>query len=99
MAVSDLRGLAVAVREVVRAPAIVVLASGAEGRAGVVAAVSKELVGRGISAPAIAKEAAEAIGGRAGGKDDLATGGGNRPENVSEAVRIAAEAARRALAR
>ncbi|HJR19716.1 MAG TPA: alanine--tRNA ligase-related protein, partial [Actinomycetota bacterium] len=97
VAVGELRALAVAVREAVKGPAIVALASGADGKAGVAAAVSKELVGRGVSAQAIAKGAAEAIGGRAGGKDDLATGGGNRPEGVAEAVRIAAEAARRAL--
>jgi alanyl-tRNA synthetase len=95
--VGDLRSLAVAVREAVRGPAIVALASGADGKAGIAVAVSKELVGRGIKAPAIAKGPAEAIGGRAGGKDDLATGGGNRPEGVAEAVRIAAEEARRAL--
>jgi alanyl-tRNA synthetase len=95
--VSDLRALAVAVREAVKGPAIVVLASGADGKAGVVAAVSKELVGRGVSAQAIAKGAAEAIGGRAGGKDDLATGGGNRPEGVAEAVRLGGQAARDAL--
>ncbi|MGH2792830.1 MAG: alanine--tRNA ligase [Actinomycetota bacterium] len=97
VAVGELRALAVAVREAVKGPAIVALASGADGKAGVAAAVSKELVGRGVSAQAIAKGAAEAIGGRAGGKDDLATGGGNRPEGVAEAVRIAAGAARRAL--
>ena len=97
LGVGDLRALAVAVREAVRGPAIVALAAGAEGKAGIAVAVTKDLVGRGISAPAIAKGAAEAIGGRAGGKDDLATGGGNRPDGVAEAVRLAAEAARRAL--
>ena len=95
--VGDLRSLAVAVREAVRGPAIVALASGADGKAGIAVAVSKELLGRGVNAPALAKGAAEAIGGRAGGKDDLATGGGNRPEGVAEAVRIAADEARRAL--
>jgi alanyl-tRNA synthetase len=95
--VGDLRSLAVAVREAVRGPAIVALASGADGKAGIAVAVSKELLGRGVKAPALAKGAAEAIGGRAGGKDDLATGGGNRPDGVSEAVRIAADEARRAL--
>ena len=95
--VSALRALAVAVREAIKGPAVVVLASGAEGKAGVVAAVSKELVSRGVSAQAIAKGAADAIGGRAGGKDDLATGGGNRPDGVAEAVRLGAQAARDAL--
>ena len=95
--VGDLRSLAVAVREAVRGAAIVALASGADGKAGIAVAVSKELVGRGVKAPVLAKGPAEAIGGRAGGKDDLATGGGNRPEGVSEAVRLAAEEARRAL--
>ena len=55
------------------------------------------LVGRGVSAKAILSGAAKAIGGGAGGKDDLATGGGNRPDGIAEALRLAADAAREAL--
>ncbi len=95
--VGGLRTLAVAIREAVRGPAVVIVSSGADGKAGIAVAVTKDLTGRGVSAAAIAQGAADAIGGRAGGKPDLATGGGNRPEGVAEAVRIAAEEARRTL--
>jgi alanyl-tRNA synthetase len=94
--VGDLRQLAVAVREAAGGPAVVVLGSGAEGQAGVVAAISKQLAGK-VSAKDIVAAAAPAIGGRGGGKDDIASGGGNRPEGIAEALRLAAAAAQRAL--
>ncbi|MGH2829590.1 MAG: DHHA1 domain-containing protein, partial [Actinomycetota bacterium] len=95
--VGDLQRLAVATREAAGAPAIVVLASSSGGKAGIVAAVTKDVVARGISAKAVIGEAARAIGGGAGGKDDVATGGGNRPDGVAEALRLAGDAAARAL--
>ena len=99
LGVGDLGKLAISVREAVRGPAAVVLGSGVDGKAGVVAAVTKDLVGRGISAKTILVSAAKAIGGGAGGKDDLATGGGNRPDGIAEALRLAGDAAREALAK
>ena len=98
LGVGDLGKLAVSVREAVKGPAAVVLGSGVDGKAGVVAAITKDLVARGVSAKAILSGAAKAIGGGAGGKDDLATGGGNRPDGIAEALRLAADAAREALA-
>jgi len=97
LGVGDLGKLAVSVREALRGPAMVILGSGADGKAGVVAALTKDIVGRGVSAKTILGPAAKAIGGGAGGKDDLATGGGNRPDGVPEALRLAADAAREAL--
>jgi alanyl-tRNA synthetase len=96
LGVGDLRQLAVAVREAAGGSAVVVLGSGAEGQAGVVAAVSKQLAGR-VSAKDIVATAAPAIGGRGGGKDDLASGGGNRPEGIAEALRLAAAVVQRAI--
>ncbi|TMK22940.1 MAG: alanine--tRNA ligase [Actinobacteria bacterium] len=97
LGVGDLGKLAMSVREALRGPGAVVLGSGVDGKAGVAAAVSKDLVGRGISAKAILAGAAKAVGGGAGGKDDLATGGGNRPDGIAEALRLAGDAAREAL--
>jgi alanyl-tRNA synthetase len=97
LGVDELGKLAVSVREAVKGPAAVVLGSGSDGKAGVVAALTKDIVGRGVSAKGILSEAARAIGGGAGGKDDLARGGGNRPEGIPEALRLAAETARGAL--
>jgi len=99
LGIGDLQTLAASVREALRGPAVVILGSGSDGKAGVVAAVTNDLVDRGISAKAILSGAAQAIGGKAGGKDDRATGGGNRPEGVSEALRLASEAAKETLLR
>ncbi len=96
--VDALQKLAVAVREAVPGTAAVVLVSAADGRAGIVAAVTKDLASRGISAKSLIAQAARAIGGGAGGKDEVATGGGSNAGGVGEALRLAAEEARRALA-
>ena len=97
LAVGDLQRLAVATRDAAGGPAVVVLASSSGGKAGIVAAVTKEVVSRGTSAKAILGQAARAIGGGAGGKDEVATGGGNNPDGIAEALRLAGEAAREAL--
>lgn len=96
--VGDLQRLGIATRDAFGGPAVVVLASSADGKAGIVAAVTKDVARRGVSAKAIIAQAARAIGGGAGGKDEVATGGGNNPAGVSEALTLARSAARDALA-
>ncbi|HEY6678703.1 MAG TPA: alanine--tRNA ligase [Actinomycetota bacterium] len=66
--------------------AAVVLGSARGGGALIVAACSKELVGRGVTAPLLLDPAAAAIGGRAGGKPILGTAGGPNGAAVKEAV-------------
>jgi alanyl-tRNA synthetase len=66
--------------------AAVVLGSARGGGALIVAACSKRLVGRGVTAPLLLEPAAVAIGGRAGGKPILGTAGGPNGAAVSEAV-------------
>ncbi|HSL68327.1 MAG TPA: alanine--tRNA ligase [Actinomycetota bacterium] len=66
--------------------AAVVLGSGRGGGALIVAACSKSLVGRGVTAPLLLDPAAVAIGGRAGGKPILGTAGGPNGAAVEEAV-------------
>jgi alanyl-tRNA synthetase len=66
--------------------AAVVLGSARGGGALIVAACSKSLVGRGVTAPLLLEPAAVAIGGRAGGKPILGTAGGPNGAAVSEAV-------------
>ncbi|MCA1831538.1 MAG: alanine--tRNA ligase [Actinomycetota bacterium] len=95
--VDELQKLAVSAREALQDAGVVVLVSASDGRAGIVAAVTRDLAARGISAKALIAQAARAIGGGAGGKDDVATGGGGKPEGVQEAARLAADEARRAL--
>jgi len=66
--------------------AAVVLGSARGGGALIVAACSKNLVSRGVTAPLLLEPAAGAIGGRAGGKPILGTAGGPNGAAVKEAV-------------
>jgi alanyl-tRNA synthetase len=93
LGVGDLQKLAVAVRDAIGAPAVVVLGSADDGRAGIVAAVDKGTASSGVKAAALIAQAAKAIGGGAGGRDDVATGGGKNVEGLAEALRLARAAA------
>jgi alanyl-tRNA synthetase len=64
----------------------VVLGTGKDGKALLVAAASKNLVARGITAPALLDPAARIVGGGAGGKPELAFSGGPRGEAFTEAL-------------
>jgi alanyl-tRNA synthetase len=65
---------------------VVVLGSDAEGKALLVAACSKNLIGRGVTAPMLLEPAAKAIGGGAGGKPVLGFAGGPNGSAVHEAL-------------
>ena len=67
--------------------AAVVLATGRDGKALLVAACSRNLVDRGITAPELLKPAAELVGGGAGGKPGLAFSGGPRGDAHLEALK------------
>ncbi|HWO71062.1 MAG TPA: alanine--tRNA ligase [Actinomycetota bacterium] len=66
--------------------AAVVLGSARDGRALVVAACSKNLVARGVTAPLLLEPAARAVGGGSGGKPGLGFAGGPKGEAVEEAI-------------
>ena len=66
--------------------AAVVLGSAAGGKALLVAACSKPLTERGVTAPALLEHAASVIGGGAGGKPGLGFAGGKRAEAVAPAI-------------
>jgi alanyl-tRNA synthetase len=97
LAVDGLQKLATAVRTAIGGPAAVIVGSRREDGANVVAAVSKELFGRGVTAKALVAAAAPAIEGKGGGKDDLATGGGRNPDGLTQALETAAQFAKAAL--
>jgi alanyl-tRNA synthetase len=84
----ELRELAQAVRGRLesRGPGAAVLGSADGDRALLVAACTGSLIQRGVTAPALLERAAEAIGGRAGGKPLLAMGGGSRTSALPEAL-------------
>jgi len=82
-----LRDLAQKVRDRLSAgPAVVVVGSGADGKAMLVAATTTAAVERGITAPAVLEPAARSIGGGAGGKDILANAGGKDAAKVPQAL-------------
>jgi alanyl-tRNA synthetase len=67
-------------------PAAVVLGSAKGGKALVVAAVGRDLAGRGVTAPLLLQPAGAAIGGGGGGKPILGIAGGPRGDAVETAV-------------
>jgi alanyl-tRNA synthetase len=84
----ELRELATKVRSLLQGePAAVVLAGADGGKAVVVGALTKDLVGRGLRAADLIEPLATAVGGNAGGKPDLAMGGGPRADGVDEGLR------------
>jgi len=92
----ELQDLGLAVREAVGGAVAVVLVSAADGRAAIVAALDKATAAR-VQPRALIADAAKAIGGGAGGKGEVATGGGANAAGVSEALRLARSAAQEEL--
>ncbi len=70
---------------------VVVLGSSVEGRPLLVAAVSQDLVARGLHAGELVKSAAQVIGGSGGGRPTLAQAGGRDPSRLSLALDRARE--------
>jgi alanyl-tRNA synthetase len=79
--------------------AIVILGTAQKGRANLVAAVTKDVAARGISARDLLAPGAALLGGGAGGKPELAISGGSQAEKLDEALEAVASAARDALNR
>jgi alanyl-tRNA synthetase len=84
----ELRALAQDVANQLEGPggAAVVLGSAQDGKALLVAAASKHLVERGVSAPQLLDPAATIVGGGAGGKPGLAFSGGPKGDRVESAL-------------
>ncbi|MFI6788982.1 alanine--tRNA ligase [Nonomuraea sp. NPDC050383] len=90
----DLRKLALDVRGRFPAdrPAVVVIAGVPSDRPVVVSAVNEAGRERGLKAGRLVGVAAKALGGGGGGKDDVAQGGGTRPEAIGDALRLVEQA-------
>ena len=83
----DLRGLALDVRgRLGERAAAVLLASAADGKVALVATVNPAAQQQGLSASDVLKAAAPAVGGRGGGKADVAQGGGTDPSGIPAAL-------------
>ncbi len=84
----DVRTLATDVRARLAgdAPAVVVLVGAADGKAAIVAALNDAAQARGLAAGDLVRAAAPFLGGKGGGKADLAQGGGTDVSRIDEAL-------------
>jgi alanyl-tRNA synthetase len=69
----------------------VLLASIDDGKVTLVAGVSKDLVDRGLKAGDLVKEICPLVGGKGGGRPDMAQGGGTDPKGLPKALDRAKE--------
>jgi alanyl-tRNA synthetase len=84
---NDLRTLALAVRDRVAAqPAVVCLVGGTPDKPGVIVVTTEGARNRGLKAGELIGVASLALGGRGGGKDDIAQGGGSDGSGVGAAL-------------
>ncbi len=82
------RSLALDILGRLSGPGAVVVAAGGT-RATLVAAVNEPGRARGLSANDLLREAATAVDGKGGGKDDIAQGGGTNPAGIPRALELA----------
>src|SRR5829696_5381289 len=94
LAGGDLRTLALDVRGRLPGdrPAVVLLASESGGKVALVAALNPAALERGLSANDVLKAAAPPVGGRGGGKADVAQGGGTDPAGIPAALQAGEQA-------
>jgi alanyl-tRNA synthetase len=85
---ADLRTLALDVRGRLDPgrPGVVALFSRADGRVSFVVATNEAARVRGIAANDVVRTTTAPVGGRGGGKDDVAQGGGTEPDGIAEAL-------------
>jgi alanyl-tRNA synthetase len=75
---------------------VVVLGQATNGKASLVARVTDDLTSR-LNAGQIVREIAALVGGKGGGRADMATGGGPEPEKLDQALSASYETVRRML--
>jgi alanyl-tRNA synthetase len=76
---------------------VVVLGRSGDGKVSLIVRTSPDLAKR-VPAGQVIKELATMVGGRGGGKPDMAEGGGNQPEKLSEALEASYGVVERLLA-
>ena len=75
---------------------VVVLGRSSDGKVSLIVRTSADLTAK-VPAGQVIKELAPIIGGRGGGKPDMAEGGGNQPENLAAALQKSYEVVARLL--
>src|SRR5438132_3582255 len=91
----DLRNLADELRSKIKS-GVVVLGSATDGKVTLLTAVTKDLVDR-VPATSLIQKLAPIVGGKGGGKPDLAQAGGKDAEKLDDALDSASEALRELL--
>ncbi len=76
---------------------VVVLGAVVDGEPKLLAMVTQDVIDKGISAGDIIKEIAPAIGGRGGGRPNMAQAGGKDPEGLDKALEMVADLVARKL--
>ena len=76
---------------------VAVLGAVKDGKPVIVAAVTKDLIARGLKAGDLVREVAKIVGGGGGGRPDLATAGGRNPELLAAALNAVRELVEAAL--
>jgi alanyl-tRNA synthetase len=89
-----LREVADWVRDKLGGPSVLLLASVPNGSPQLLATVSKSLTGQGLDAGRLLREVADAIGGRAGGRAEMAQGGGGDRQKLPQGLERGRQAAR-----
>jgi alanyl-tRNA synthetase len=86
----DVRNLAMDVRGRLPQgePGVVVIIGSADGKVSVVAATNDEARARGLSAGELVRAVGPLLGGKGGGKDDVAQGGGSDASRIDEALAL-----------
>jgi alanyl-tRNA synthetase len=92
----DLRNLADELRSKIKS-GVIVLGSATDGKVTLLTAVTKDLMDR-VPANSLIQKLAPIVGGKGGGKADLAQAGGKDPEKLDDALNRAPEALRELLA-
>jgi alanyl-tRNA synthetase len=78
-------------RKKAKSAAIVLGLRGAEGKAMLLAAMTDDVVGKGLKAGDVVREIAPIVGGGGGGKPQMAQAGGKNPDNIPQALDKARE--------
>ena len=90
---NDLRNLALEVRNrVADTPAVVAMVGGPANKPAVVIVTTQGARDRGLKAGDLVRSASETLGGRGGGRDDIAQGGGTDGSRAPDALKTVGEA-------
>jgi alanyl-tRNA synthetase len=88
----DLLAVADRTRQKLGDDAAVVLGAPSQGKAGLVVALGPGAIDKGLSAADVVRDAAGAIGGGGGGRENVAQAGGKNPDGIGDAIELARKA-------